>query len=584
MTASCTVTVYSGAVTGVTLNNETLALGVNGTGSLTATVMPANAINKAVNWSSSRPEVATVAGSGTNNLTGTVTGVANGQTTITVTTADGGFTATCVVTVTTVFVTGVTVSPTAYDLMSNYLLPMDATVTPTNAYNRNVTWSSSNPDVVFISDTSTSFNWGTLPARRAYARSLGTATITATTVGLKENGQPATASCVINVVPHLDGFVTVPAGTFQMGSPTSESGRSNNETQHTVTISKGFYMSESPVTQAQYMRVMGYNPSFWDYRLEAAAEQTYWSKSPADSMTWFDAIEYCNNLSVRENLTPVYTINNRQPATGYPIHGLAVVNGEWDIVTTVTANWSANGYRLPTEAEWELACRAGARTAYNVPDRNSSGLFTSYGKYTLIPPTLDANFNITDLGDANFDGGSIYRSIGYSLPVKEAYDYGNYYGLYGMHGNVTEWCWDAWDYTTAYAAGSVTDPKGLVNPPDNYPRVMRGGSYAHGSAWVRSAKRDAGYPCDDGYEVGGYLEPLNGFRVVRNYAVTGGSSSPSLKTLPQSESAPKMVGGTRSMESIEWSRMVRKARTVPQNKRVIDKFIPPMKRGDFRKE
>jgi len=232
------------------------------------------------------------------------------------------------------------------------------------------------------------------------------------------------------------GFVRIEGGTFIMGSPANETGRSDNEIQHRVTVSS-FYMSRYEVAQADYEEVMGTNPS-----------QTKGFNLPVTNVSWFDAIEYCNRLSQREGLTPAYTING----------------------TTVTWNRNANGYRLPTEAELEYACRAGTTTAYNTGAaiRNSTGWY-----------------------DAN--SGKRIHPVG----EKPA----NAWGLHDMHGNVWEWCWD---WYGAYSTANQTDPVGASSGSS---RVFRGGSWGLSAQFARSAYR-------------GYDDPTNqyfdlGFRLLR---------------------------------------------------------------------
>jgi formylglycine-generating enzyme required for sulfatase activity len=175
-----------------------------------------------------------------------------------------------------------------------------------------------------------------------------------------------------------------------------------------------------------------------------------WENFPIYYTLWFNALAYCNALSAKEGLTPAYTINGD--------------NTVW--------NKSANGYRLPTEAEWEYACRAGTTTNY-------------YWGDTYMP------------GKGNFvadDNGII--------PVKSFPP--NPWGLYDMAGNVSEWCWD-W-YTDYLGTSAVTDPSG---PADGYVlRVVRGGTWPINASSVRSASR--------GNAPSGYSFDYVGFRVCRS--------------------------------------------------------------------
>jgi len=127
-------------------------------------------------------------------------------------------------------------------------------------------------------------------------------------------------------------MVRIEGGTFTMGSPDDEPGREDYEgPQHQVTVSS-FYMGKYPVTQEEYQAVMGVNPSYFKG-----------DNLPVEQVSWYDAVEYCNRLSQREGLKAAYTVKGKK----------------------VTWNRKSNGYRLPTEAEWEYACRAGTTTPYN---------------------------------------------------------------------------------------------------------------------------------------------------------------------------------------------------------------------------
>jgi formylglycine-generating enzyme required for sulfatase activity len=237
-----------------------------------------------------------------------------------------------------------------------------------------------------------------------------------------------------------------------MGSPATEPGHYSDEVQHQVTLSS-FYMGRTEVTQKEYQDVMGINPS-----------EFKGDNLPVESVSWYDAIEYCNKRSQREGLTPAYTINKSQKDSNNTSNN---DNLKW----TVTWNRNANGYRLPTEAEWEYACRAGTMTAYNT----GSAMNDTTGWY-----------------DAN--------SGGQTHPVGQKA--ANAWGLYDMHGNVAEWCWD---WHRSYSSSAQTEPRGAVS--GSY-RVMRGGYSVSSARELRSAWRSSGNPYK-GY--GSY-----GFRLARN--------------------------------------------------------------------
>ncbi|MCL2180931.1 MAG: SUMF1/EgtB/PvdO family nonheme iron enzyme [Treponema sp.] len=240
-------------------------------------------------------------------------------------------------------------------------------------------------------------------------------------------------------------FVRIQGGTFTMGSPANEEGRSidgREGPQRQVTVSS-FMMNRYEITQREYQEVMGTNPSRFTRNLN----------HPVEQVSWFDAVEYCNRRSQREGLTPAYTISGS--------------GGN----RTVTWNRNTNGYRLPTEAEWEYACRAGTTTAY----------------YT------GANIsNNTGWYDAN--SGNATRPVG-QLPA-------NAWGLYDMHGNVSEWCWDLYGN---YPAGAQSDPTGASS--GSY-RAIRSSSWAEFAVNVRSACRFGLAPTSRNSHIG--------FRVVRN--------------------------------------------------------------------
>ena len=152
-----------------------------------------------------------------------------------------------------------------------------------------------------------------------------------------------------------ENFVLIKGGTFQMGSSESEAWRSADETQHTVTVSD-FYMSKYELTQKEYEEITGNNPSNFSGE-----------NLPVENISWLDAAAFCNARSEKEGLTPAYTIDGQ--------------NVSWDR--------SADGYRLPTEAEWEYACRAGTTTPFYMENSPSAEEANYYGHY---PYEIEDNY------------------------------------------------------------------------------------------------------------------------------------------------------------------------------------------------
>jgi formylglycine-generating enzyme required for sulfatase activity len=249
-----------------------------------------------------------------------------------------------------------------------------------------------------------------------------------------------------------DTFVRINGGTFTMGSPANEPGRDDDEgPQHQVTVS-AFYMGKYEVTQKEYQEVMGTNPSNFKG-----------PNLPVENISWFDAVEYCNKRSQKEGLTPAYTISG----AGNNL--------------TVDWNRNANGYRLPTEAEWEYACRAGTTGPFNTGN------------------------NITT-DQANYDGNHPYNNNAKGTYRDKTTPVGSFapnpWGLYDMHGNVYEWCWD---WYGSYPSGAQTDPVGAVT--GTY-RVARGGGWYSNGQNLRSARRSFDGPLNGG--------SILGFRLVRS--------------------------------------------------------------------
>jgi formylglycine-generating enzyme required for sulfatase activity len=262
--------------------------------------------------------------------------------------------------------------------------------------------------------------------------------------------------------PVPDNFVRINGGTFTMGSPANEPSRRDNEgPQHQVTVS-GFYMGKYEVTQKEYQEIMGTNPSYFKGE-----------NLPVERVSWYDMIEYCNKRSQKEGLTPAYTIDKTRSD---PNNTSSSDTVKW----TVTWNKNANGYRLPTEAEWEYACRAGTATPFNTGN------------------------NITT-SQANYDGNNPYNNNAKGTYREKTTPVGSFapngWGLYDMHGNVREWCWD---WYGGYSNSSQTDPVGAVS--GDY-RVLRGGDWHYNASDSRSAYRVNRIPEREDYYIG--------FRLVR---------------------------------------------------------------------
>lgn len=260
-------------------------------------------------------------------------------------------------------------------------------------------------------------------------------------------------------------FVLITGGTFEMGSPDTEAWRSEDEARHTVAVSD-FYMSVYEVTQAEYTEVMGNNPSSF-----------LGDDLPVEMVSWMDTVRYCNARSEKEGLTPVYTIEGQ----------------------TVTWNRAADGYRLPTEAEWEYACRAGTETPFNTETSISAEEANYYGHY---PYEIEDNY---------FSQGNLSTKPGeYRQTTVAVNSFSpNPWGLYNMHGNVGEW---VWDYYGAYDTAVKTDPTGAEN---GTLRVYRGGGWNDFAKNMRSAYRAAMAEDKGSFNIG--------IRLVRNAAGISGS-------------------------------------------------------------
>ena len=246
---------------------------------------------------------------------------------------------------------------------------------------------------------------------------------------------------------HGYDLVRVPSGEFLMGSPEGESGRDDDERQHRVVLTRGFLLGRTEVTQALYASVMGSTPSDHEVCVECPVERVC-AECPVERVSWLAAVAFCNRLSEQEGLPPAYGIRGDSVS--------------WDR--------SSTGYRLPTEAEWEYAARAGGSTLYSGSNR------------------------LGDVGWYDNNSGSETH------PVGELAE--NAWGLEDMSGNVWEWVWDAYDQTYP---STVEDP---VVRGGAFSRVSRGGSWRDNARNSRVATRHWGQ------QSFGYV--AQGFRLARS--------------------------------------------------------------------
>ncbi len=263
-------------------------------------------------------------------------------------------------------------------------------------------------------------------------------------------------------------LVLIPAGKFKMGSPESEAMRRDDETLHEVQLSRSFLMGKYEVSQQEYEKVTGRNPSW--FRPQGGGNAKLDGKEtlrfPVEFITWFDAIDFCNQLSQKDGLPPYYKLSDVQRAK------------QWISAAEVKI-LGGNGYRLPTEAEWEYACRSGADG-----DKMKDDLVGNFQRRQSTAYGLSSTVSLPR---------TTYRG---SYPA-------NKWGLHDMHGNVSEWCWDWYD-SEYYEKSPAVDPMG---PDTGKHRVVRGGSWRVKNSSCRSATRF--------WQLPGRTTDVAGFRIAR---------------------------------------------------------------------
>ena len=305
--------------------------------------------------------------------------------------------------------------------------------------------------------------------------------------GATDISEASTAGDAQPVTQVDDDLILIEGGTFVMGSPEDEPWRSDDEVQHEVAVGD-FYLSPLEVSQSEFDRLMG--------RTDGSAD----ADVPAANLSWYDAASFCNALSDQAGLTPAYAIDGQSVT--------------WDL--------GADGYRLPTEAEWEYACRAGTTGPFNLDHSPGAEEANFYGHY---PYEIEGNYFDQDVLETK---PGVYRGE----PIASGTFEPNAWGLYDMHGNVAEWVWDRYG---AYDANAPQNPTG---PDEGSLRVNRGGGWNDFAKNMRSAYRASMTPTS--------TSPSVGLRVARNAGQRTG-------TVGGSDATDGMDGGKALVAFFSWS-------------------------------
>jgi formylglycine-generating enzyme required for sulfatase activity len=267
----------------------------------------------------------------------------------------------------------------------------------------------------------------------------------------------------------LGTYVLVDPGPFSMGTPPAELCRDADENQHAVTLTQPFLIKTTEVTQAEWVKTMG--GGFDQFGFPNCGP-----KCPAEMIDWFEAVTYCNKLSAAEGLEPCYVISGKEVAWPKGI--------------------LCKGYRLPTEAEWELAARAGTETPFYAGQNKTCGVEEDPVLKTISWYAWNALVKWAGCYDLSGIGGPACAGahpVGLKAP--------NPKGLYDMSGNVWEWTWD-W-YSATYDVLAAVDPTGPAVGTD---RAMRGGAWTMKASSHRSGNRGYGKPEEAHHALG--LRPV----------------------------------------------------------------------------
>ena len=294
-----------------------------------------------------------------------------------------------------------------------------------------------------------------------------------------------TGEAVTEITQGTTGDITLYAKWIEIIVPETLEVKGGNCTLNgtEVTLSS-FWISKYEVTQEEFVSVMTgntngieANPSYFpDYPVAGEVQE----RRPVDCVSWYDAIVYCNLLSIKEGLTPCYTIKSSTDPAAWGTSPTSTGAEDYDDWESVTCNFDANGYRLPTEAEWEYAARGG-----------QAGI-------------TDGSWDNTYSGSNTLDDVAWYRDNSDRKTHEVGKKQANALGLYDMSGNVWEWCWDWYGSSSGYPSGTE-DPAG---PDAGGYRVRRGGDWYSNASSCTVSGRNSSDPCLRGSG--------NGFRLVRS--------------------------------------------------------------------